>query len=344
MSTSVKFMKSEAGMQTAFDTAATTNFKLPWTGEYEDLQEDHAAEYDAGTWTPNTIAAKVANYAALRFSGTAFYEYMPVIHNLAWTATGPTDQTTYQQYDASVSVSAVGAPRPYTFLLGGKELLGATGPAVKIQDAYCQSYTLSGGINEKAIQLTAELFGLSVNDNAAAGFAFADSALFSPVGMMKSLTAVVKYKTAGTTGGSFVTMNPLSCVLLDWQMTFNTGLMPKWAADQADLSYCGVRHAAPSIEIATTIRTDATTYAAIKAKADARTFQEIEFFWTGDDQRALKYQFTGRFLPNFIAHSRSEDEVVMQPTFRVETPHTQTTTPHWFGWQLDTEYSHALAV
>ena len=53
MSTSTKFLRAVAAKQTAFGTPGAANyFQLPWVGEYEDLEEEHMAEYDQGTWTP----------------------------------------------------------------------------------------------------------------------------------------------------------------------------------------------------------------------------------------------------------------------------------------------------
>lgn len=342
MSTSTKFLKAECGQQSAFGTVnASPNVKLPFTGEYEDLQEEHEAEWDQGTWTPLSIVEQVAGYAQITLSGVMFFEFLPIIHNMGWGNVNAVDETTHYQYDGSVSPSAVGSPIPYTFLLGGNEAIGGTGPAIRIQDAYVESYTLAGNMNSKEVALSATLFGLQVDDNADAGYAFIGAALPSNLGMMKTLKTGVNYQDATATGGDFATMTALACAMLDWSLTFNTGLVAKWASDQNQLTYCGVRHVEPSVEFTPTIRTDATTYAAIKAKADARTFQEIQINLTGDAQRALAYNLTGRWLPNFIAHSRSDDEVVMQPTFRVSTPHTQTTTPHFLSWTLDTEWEHS---
>jgi hypothetical protein len=200
--------------------------------------------------------------------------------------------------------------------------------------------TLAGNLNSKEISLQSDIFGLGVDDNSGAGRAFAAVGLPSPLGMMKTLLGAIGSKNAGTTGGSFSGLTALSCVLLDWSWTFNTGLQPKWAADGNALTYCGVRNTEPSIEFTPTIRTNATTYAAIKAKADAYTYQELQFTLTGDNSRSWVINMTGRWLPNFTAHGRANDEIVMQPTFRVETPHTQTTTPHWLSWTLATQWSH----
>jgi hypothetical protein len=340
MSTSTRFLKAQAGKQAQFGTAVTTTFQLPFTGDYEDLQEEHNAEYDRGTWTPTTIVEKVADYAKVTMTGVSYFELLPMFLNMGHDLIAAVDNTTHYTYDDAVSPTAVGVPRPYTFLLGGGQAIGGTGPAVRIQDAFLESLTLAGNLNSKEITVQADIFGLSVNDNAGAGFAFASVGLPPKLGMMKTLLGALRYKDAGTTGGSFATMTGLACSLLDWSITWNTGLTPKWSADGNALTYCGVRHNEPSVEFTPTIRTDSTTYAAIKGKANAKTYQEFQLQITGTEQRDFKLNMTGRFLPNFVAHSRANDEVVMQPTFRVETPHTQTTTPHWLSWELDTEWEH----
>jgi hypothetical protein len=77
----------------------------------------------------------------------------------------------------------------------------------------------------------------------------------------------------------------------------------------------------------------------VAAKAKARTYQELELVINGSNSRQLRLQLTGRWNPNITAHGRSNNEVVMNGSFMVETPHTQTTTPHYFGWELDTALS-----
>lgn len=342
MSTSTKFLRCIAAQQLAFGTAASSGyFRLPFVGEYEDLEEEHAAEWDQGTWTPTTIVEKVAEYARITLSGTMFFELLPVIHNMAWGNVNATNNTTYQSYDGSVSPSAVGAPIPYTFWLGGAQNIGGTGPMVRIQDAFVESYTLSGNLNTKEIAIEVTLFGLQIDDNNGAGFAAPTAALPTALGMMKTLLGSFNIQDAATTGGDFATMTAIAGKMLDWSLTVNTGLVPLWSSDENQLTYSGVRHNEPSIEFAPQVRTDATSYAYVKAKANAKTYQELQMVIAGADQRALTYNMTGRFLPNFIAHGRQGDEVVMLPTFRVETPHTQTTTPHWFSWELDTEWAHS---
>ena len=76
------------------------------------------------------------------------------------------------------------------------------------------------------------------------------------------------------------------------------------------------------------MRTTTATYAAIKRKADARTYQELQLYIPGSDPatRYLRINMTGRWDVVATAHDEQDGEVVMKPTFLVETPHTQTTT------------------
>lgn len=339
MSTSIKFLKAEAGKQSAFGTPATPDFKLPFVGEYTDAQEEHVAEWDQGYWTPTSIVEQVASYATFTLSGVMFFELLPVFLSAGHADLTPGGGGPYA-YDDDVDPAAVGAPSPYTFLFGGNENLGATGPAVKIQDAYLRTMSLSFNVNSKQVAVTSEWFGLSINDNSSAGFAFAGAALPTTPGMMKGLLGTLEIQDASTTGGDFATMTAFDCSLLDWQLDIDFGLRPKWAAEENALTYCGVYHEEPSCTFAPAIRTNSTNYALVKAKADARTYQELLLTLNGASSRQLKWQMTGRWLPNFIAHGRMNNEVVMQPTFQAETPYTQTTTPHWVGWELDTLWSH----
>ncbi len=342
MSTSAKFLKAVAAKQTAFGTPGAANyFQLPWTGEYEDLEEEHLAEYDQGTWTPTAIVEKVGEMARVTLSGVMFFELFPVLLNASHDAITAVDATTHFSYDDAVSPSAVGAPIPYTSWLGGNEAIGGTGPAVRIQDCYCESWTLTGNINTKEVQMTSTWFGLQVDDNSGAGFAFPTAALPTSLNMMKTLLGGLDYQDAAATGGDFTTMTAAACVLLDWELTFAGGLVPLWCVNSSTaLTYSGVRHEEPSCEYKPTIRTNATTYAAVKGKANSRTFQEVMISIIGANQNDCNWKMTGRFQPAFIAHSRNDNEVVMQPTFRCETPWTQTTTPHWVSWELDTEWEH----
>jgi hypothetical protein len=339
MSTSLKFLKAEAGKQSVFGTAVTPDFKLPFTGEYSDDQTEHVAEWDQGTWTDTEIVEKTSDYATFRLNGAMWFELLPVFLSAGFADLAPDGVGPYA-YDDELDPAAVGAPIPYTFLFGGNENLGGTGPAVRIQDGYLRTMTLAFNINSKELTVQSEWFGASVNDNSGAGHAFQGAALPTPLGMMKGLLGVLEIQDAATTGGDFATMTAFDCSLLDWTLTIDTGLRPKWAAEENALTYCGFYHEAPAVTFAPTLRTNSTNYALVKGKANSRTYQEVMLTLNGASSRQLKLQMTGRWLPNFIAHTRGSGEVVMQPTFQCASPHTQTTTPHYFGWELDTLWSH----
>lgn len=339
MSTSIKFLRAEGGKQSVFGTAVAPDFKMPFEGAYTDEQTEHSATWDSGFWTPTTIVEKTSDYAGLTFNGAMFFELLPVFLSAGFDDLDPTGVGPFA-YDYELTPAAVGAPSPYTFYLGGNENIGGTGPAVRIQDAYLRSMTLAFSIGSKELTVQSQWFGKSVDDNAGAGRAFIGAALPTPLGMMKGLLSTLEIQDAATTGSDFTTMTAFDCSLLDWQLVINTGLMPMWAAEENALTYCGFRHEAPSITFAPTLRTNSTNYGLVKAKANARTYQELMLTMNGASSRQVKWMMTGRWLPNFIAHERNNNEVVMSPTFQLETPHTQVTTPHWFGWELDTAWSH----
>lgn len=339
MSTSLKFLKAEAGKQSAFNSAATPNFKLPFTGEYADDQTEHVAEWDMGYWTPTEIVEKTSDYATFKLSGAMFFELLPVFLSAGFADLSPSGADPYT-YDAELAPASVGVPSPYTFLFGGNENLGGTGPAVKIQDGYLQKMVLSFNINSKELTVQSDWFGRKVDDNSGAGFAFQGAALPTPLGMMKGMLGALEIQDAATTGSDFATMTAFDCSLLDWSLSIDTGLRPQWASEENALTYCGIYHEAPVITFTPTIRTNSTNYALVKTKANDRTFQEVMLTLNGASSRQVKWQMTGRWLPNFSAHGRGSGEVVMQPTFQCATPYTQVTTPHLFGWELDTKWSH----
>lgn len=339
MSTTTKFLAGFAGKQTVFGTAVAATFKLPFMGEYEDAQEEHSAEYDSGFWTPVTIVEQVAQHARFTLNGAGFFELLPVLLNaghdhITVSGVGPF------VFDDAVAPSAVGVPRPYTFFFGGNEALGGTGPMVRIRDGHLESFQLAGNINTKEVALSSQWFGALVDSNSNAGFTKPSSALPSPLGMMKTLLATLEVQDATTTGGDFLTMTATDKALLDWTFACDFGLRPQWSADENLLTYSGVRHVMPVATFAAAIRTTATNYALVKAKADARTFQELMLTLNGANSEQLKLKMTGRWLPGVTAHSRVNDEVVMNGTFQVETNYLQVTTPHWLSWELDTNWTH----
>ena len=341
MSTSARFLKSQAGMQATFETAVTPTFTLPFAGEYEDAGDFNEAELDDGRWIPSKIIDRVSNYATFRLRGAAFFEMLPILNNAMFAYTAPVGAGAPFAYNYELDLTVPGTPRPYTFMFGGGEDLGATGPAVRIADCYCQSYVLSGNMNDRSVSLESNWFGAGVDDNSGAGYDFAAVAMPSPLGMLRFPYSTLEYEDATTTGSGFTTMTAMNCRLMDWRLSVNGGLRAQWSADANQLTMCGVFIDTPSIQLEATIRTDATTYAAVRGKAESQTYQELQFTLTGASSRAAIFQMTGRWLPVTNVHARSNGEVVMTGTFDSGGYPSQTTTPHAFGYQIATAWSHA---
>ena len=307
--------------------------------EYEDTREHHEAEYDAGTWTPTTIATLAGTGATLSISGTAFFELLPVLlsSGLEDVAPGGADPYTYA-YTISPSTPAV--PKPLTVLAGATGVnIGGTGPAVKFIDQYLRTLTLSANVNDKMLSLEAEMFGTSYDDNAGAGYAFEAVALPTPIEAMNGLKGQLNIQDAATTGGDFLTMTAFTCSWIDWSLALTTGLEPLYCLNDNITTFSGYKQVAPVIELSATVRTSATNYALVKAKSDARTYQELQLIVNGAATRKLTVNLTGRWTQVASAHSRQDGEIVMQGTFRAETPHTQTTTPHYAAFDLITKTS-----
>ena len=335
-----KFIRAEAAKQTAFGTAASANqFAVPFTGEYTDAQEEHSATWDRGTWTPTEIVAKVADFVTFTTEGVAFFELLPVQLNAGFGHITVSGADPYI-YDGVVSPTAVGTPRPYTWWFGSRENIGGTGPAVKVQDAYLQELVLTGNINSKEVAQRATWFGLKADDNSGAGYAMADAALPSPLGMLRTLLGAFDLKDAATTGGSFATMTNIDGYLLDWALTMRTGVNPAWRADSNQQTYTGIQFTEPEVIFTCNIVCDATRYALVRTKFDARTYQELMLTLNGDASRQVKWKLTGRWTDVPRHTGRAEGQMVLPVTFTARTPHTQVTTPHYFGWELDTKWSH----
>ena len=333
-----KFLKAEAGQQTVFGTPVSPTFQTPFEGEYEDAQQEHAAQWDSGTWTPLEIVEQVATHARFQLRGTAFYELLPHFFTAGFTDMTPSG--TYL-YSAATSTTAVGSPLPYTLRFGATgNNIGGTGPAVQISDAYLESLTLSGNINSKEVSLTSQWFGKQIDDNSGAGYAFIGSALPSSIAIVNTVTGALALKDAGTTGGSFTGMTSVSGALTDWTLAINTGLRPKWRSDSNQTTFSGVQWVEPSVEFTPTIVTDSTTFGLVRTKYNARTYQELMLTLTGASSRSAIFKLTGRWTSVPTAHDRSDDQVVLRPTFTARTPHTQTTTPHYFGWAINTTWNH----
>ena len=339
---SERFLKAQFGKQASFGTPAVAEAQFPAQGEYEDAQEEHEAPFDAGVWTPQTIVAKVSDYATFTLKGTAFFELLPVLLNAGLDVAAPVGDDPYT-YTYLMDPAAVGTPAPYTWLLGGGDDIGATGPAVKIQDAYLESLTLSGNLNSKQVALECAWFGLKVDDNGGAGYTLAPVALPTNLEMLKALLGQLNLKDAGTAGGSFAAMTAVSGKMLDWSLKITTGVKARWSADGNALTYGGIYFDAPAIEFTPTIRTDSATYALVKAKQAARTYQELQLVLNGTSTRKAQFDLTGRWTACPTAHAREGGELVMKPTFVCQTPHTQTTTPHYFGCKIISKYIHGGA-
>lgn len=337
----VGFLQVQAGKQTVFGTDVDPDFQMPVVGVYTDAQEMHTAEWDSGVWTKLTIVDVVGQFARFTLNGVLFYEMLPVLFNAGFdemTPTGGGDGP--HVYTGSAAPGAEGDPIPYTFRFGGNDGGGGAESAVEIRDAHMEQLNLVHNLNVKAVLFESEWFGAFVDDASGAGYELIAATVPYPLGMVNGLKSTLEIQDAGTTGGDFETITAFECSLLDWQLSIDTGLRPAWSGDKNQLTYCGPRVETPSCAFSPILRTSGTNYAITKTKADLRAFQELQLTFAGEDNRQAIFQMTGRWLPNFEAHDRSRNEVVMQPTFQVETPHTQTTTPHWLSWQFDTQWEH----
>ena len=324
-----KFLKMQVGLQTAFGTPATPTIQLPLTGEYEDQRIHHAAEYDTGTWTLTEISTLQQTLSKVMVKGSAIYEVLPVLLNSMWEDVAPSGADPYT-HTYTISPAAVAVPKPLTALCGAVgENLGGTGPAVKLPDLYVRSLTLAANVNNPMVRLDAELFGTNVDDNRAAGYAFASVALPATMEVINGLKGAISIDDAGATGGAFTTMTAFSCAIVDWSLKLTSGLEPKYCLTDNVVTHMGVRYTEPSAEFTATVRTTAANYALVKAKSDARTYQELQLVLSGALTRALTVNLTGRWTSVPSAATRENGEVVMKSTFQARTPHTQTTTPHF---------------
>jgi hypothetical protein len=152
--------------------------------------------------------------------------------------------------------------------------------------------------------------------------------------MINGLKGVLGYKDAGVTGvtegNPLESLTPFSCTMLDWEMVIDTGIEPAWCTTNNVYTWAALKYTQPSCEFNPIVRTSATTYAAVKAKAEAETYQEMQLTIAGSSAaRSLQFNMTGLWDVVPTVHDEQDGEVVMKPTFRAKTPHTQTTTPHW---------------
>jgi hypothetical protein len=327
---SESFLKAQVGKQAVFGTAVTPTIQAPVTGDYKDGQEHHEAPYDSGRLTPTVIVAQVYKHATLATKGTSFFEMLPVYLSSMYDSVTPSGTYTCTYL---WSVTGHGTPLPCTWLVGAVgENLGGTGPAVKVKDCYCDKLTLTGNINSRVVQAEGSWFGNSIDDNAGAGYAFAAVNELATLEPMNTLLGALKIKDAATTGGSFATMTSFATALLDWKLVIDPGIRPLNTSDGNAITFGGIRYEPPSVEFSGQIRTSATNYALVRAKYDARTFQELQLLISGSASRAATFNMTGRFTDVPTVHERgSTKEIVMPFTFKAQTPYTQITTPHWFA-------------
>jgi len=335
-----KLLKAQCGVQkVAFGTGVAPTIQVHCEVDYEDTREHHEAEWDAGTWTPTTITTLAATGATLSISGTAFFELLPVLLSAGLEAVAPGGADPYT-YAYTISPAAAAVPKPLTWLVGAVgENIGGTGPAVKFIDQYLRSMTLSANVNDKMVSLEAEMFGTSYDDNAAAGYAFASVALPTPIEAMNGLKGQVNTLAATTTGGVFAGMTAFTCSWIDWSLALTTGIEPLYCLNDNITTFSGYKAVTPVLELAATVRTSAANYLLVKKMADARTYMELQLIVNGASTRKFQANLTGRWVDVMSAHSRQDGEVVMQGTFRAETPHTQTTTPHYAALSLITKTS-----
>jgi hypothetical protein len=332
----LRWLRVQAGKQAEFGTAVAMDFALPVTFDYQQGDVEQVAEWDAGRWTGTEIVELTAEYATFTLRGALFFELLPVLFNAGFAAMTASGLGPYS-YSGSGGPDAVGVPVPYTFRFGGDE--GAVGSMMQVQDAYCHALRLNFNLNDKIVRCESQWFGRRIDDNDGAGYAPTAVPLPTGLAMVNGLRSTVGLQDAGESGGAFDALAEFECSLIEWALDVDTGLRPTWAADQNGLTYCGVRHETPRATWLPHIRTTADNYAVTLTKAQARTFQEVQMTWVGTD-REVVVQMTGRWLGKLHAHSRSGGEVVMQPQFRVATPASQTTTPHWMSWAIEAGWEH----
>jgi hypothetical protein len=174
----------------------------------------------------------------------------------------------------------------------------------------------------------AEMFGSTYDDNSAAGYAFDTVVLPATMEVINGLKGVIRYQDAdATTGGNFLTMTDFECSILDWELTIDTGIEPAYCLTDETTTWSALKYTSPSVEFKPIVRTTTATYAAIKAKSDARTYQELSLHLPGavSPGSYLTVNMTGLWDVVPTAHDEQDGEVVIKPTFRCQTPHTQTT-------------------
>jgi hypothetical protein len=334
---SYKLMKAQIGKQATHGTPVTVTKQVPWNVRYEDQTQRHTLPWDAGTWTPTTIYATAATMVGMTISGSAHFEMLPfllrgLITADAYTEAGEGEAVTYT-YNYVVGPTSVGTPLPSTYLVGTVGTnIGGTGPAVRLSDVYTNTLRLAANINDKIVSFEADMFGTTIDDASGAGYAFEAVTLPANLELINGLEGVIRYQDAGTTGGDFLTMTDFDCTILDWELNIDPGIEPLWCLTDETNTFVGVKFQDPEITFSPIVRTNATTYAAIRGKANARTYQEVQLYIVdvvGAAVRSLTVNMTGLWDVVPTVHDEQDGEVVMKPVFRCQTPVTQTTTPHY---------------
>ncbi|MCX7851803.1 MAG: hypothetical protein N2383_03365 [Caldilineales bacterium] len=333
-----RLLKCEVGLQTVFGTPATPTIQLPYTADYENRDQWRNAPYDAGSWTPTGLRAKMQTECQCRMRGAAIFELLPVFWSSGYDKVTPSG--TYL-HTYNVSPSAPGNPKPLTAYVGAKGVnLGASGPAVILPDLYLRSWRLDGSVTgEKTCNWEAELFGTQVNDNNGAGTAFANVNLPTTPELLKVLLASFNLADASTTGGVFTTMTAVYGSLLDWELNATTGLAPAYSGDGNTLSFTGLRFVAPAHTLRLTIRLSSANFALIYRKYATGTYQELQLTLNGSGGRSLDIKMTGLFTECRSVHARRQDELVLEATFTAETPYFQTTTPHYLTLAVNSSHN-----
>lgn len=341
--TITSLLRIEAGRQSAFDSPAAMEVAIPAVFEYSDAQEEHSAPYDSGLWTPVRIVDQVSDFARFTLKGAGIFEVMPLLFEAGYGALTPSGAGPYL-YEGEVLPGVVGAPVAYTYRFGGDNAGVTHGSMIQIADAYLQTLHIELDLDTKTPIYTATFFGRRIDDNEGAGYQPSNQPLPANLALIQGLRGTLGLQSATDTGGLFDDLTSLDCELMDWSLDLDTGLRPMWSGDQNQLTYCGVTFVEPFVRFQPTVRTNLNTYALILTQAQQRVYTELALTVEGDDSRSLALRLTGRFLAKLGAHERARDEVVMRPVFLAEVPHTQTTTPHWFSWEISTQWNFPPAA
>ncbi|WP_289460223.1 hypothetical protein, partial [Klebsiella pneumoniae] len=84
-------------------------------------------------------------------------------------------------------------------------------------------------------------------------------------------------------GDDFDTMTDFECSIIDWELVIDTGIEPAYCLTDETTTWTALKYTQPSCTFKPIVRTTTATYAAIKAKADARTYQELQLYLPGSN-------------------------------------------------------------